>query len=540
MPSEKDDQEGQNGVKPDLGRAAAASPWAGFASSGSGGVGVQTAGRVGARVAAIGIQRTAGQSLLAGIAQFFSTGTGMVAVAGLIGSASLFSLWNINHPTDNGDSFDAANQTLGDMSLKPGRHSAGSSEALRAPSGSGTDSLSYLTQANPGAASASDGGQPIGDAASNAQAASAALEAQQRANNMPPDNTNAPANVAANFPKSVGQMTTNLSGGGGSSSHGGFFGGGVASAAPATDAAHISAKAAAPSAGAYGASSAVPNTAPRTPVLGRSGIQRAGGGGAMGQLQASAAMSRGATMTASSEGQSYGASRAFEGTAALGSGGGAIGGTGTGMSASGGGLGQDTGGPVNLTNNSTAQQPQANTSGQNATPWQGEATMATILLAVAGLMLMAANMIPKTSPLGFLKQKLAIGAAITGGIVAAIGVHLMTQYSQTMQGGIFLAAGGLIGVLGAIAAIKEGDPKVANAPTQLQQGAIQQATADGHMGAIQSIEGTSTPNTFTLHFADGSTGQAVLGNNGAVQSITQGIPPSAPITSQPLPPPATH
>src|SRR5581483_1543152 len=129
--------------------------------------------------------------------------------------------------------------------------------------------------------SPSDDGQPIGDMAAQAQAASAALEAQQRGSGTP-DNTNAPANTQS-MKANVGQLTTNLNNGGGSTSHGGGFYGGGSPSAAAHDAAHIAKAAPAGSAGAYGAS-AVPNTAARTPVLGRSAIQRAGGG-AMGQLQ---------------------------------------------------------------------------------------------------------------------------------------------------------------------------------------------------------------------------------------------------------------
>lgn len=502
MPNKDRDEERKNGAR--------APAWTGFGASG-GGAGVRVAASAGRSVVSVGIQRTVGQSLLAGIGQFFSTGTGMVAVAGIVGSASLFTLWNINHPRDTGDAFDEANQSLSDARSPGGRRTGVSgSEAPRAPSGAGKDSLAYLQQGNP-SASPSDDGQPI-DTAAQAQAASAALEAAQRGSQTAPDNSNAPANTALGgaLKGNMGQLTTNLGSGGGSTSNSSFFGG----APPVSTGVRNSDSQAKPvpsGTGAYGSASAgTPNTAPKTPVLGRSGVQRAGGGGAMGQLQAASSMSRGATMASSAEGQSYGASQAFEGTSALGASG-SIGNGGSGVGANGGaGMAADNGNPINFTNNSQPAQQQASAA-QNATPWQNEANTATGLLLVAGVLLLAAKMIPK-GPLWPIRKYLAGAAAIMGGIVVALGVNLMTQYGQQMQGGVLAAAGGIVGVIAGIMAVQD----FMNDPTT----AIQQAAVNANPGMGAPAVTQTSETTANLLYPNGSTATATFGAPGAVSAPT--------------------
>lgn len=79
--------------------------------------------------------------------------------------------------------------------------------------------------------------------------------------------------------------------------------------------------------------------------------------------------------------------------------------------------------------------------GKDVTPWKWAMNVAMGALALAMILLMAANMF-RSNPM--VLKALAAAATAAGAVATAMGVVLMTTYKQTMQGGMFAAIGAII------------------------------------------------------------------------------------------------
>ncbi len=121
------------------------------------------------------------------------------------------------------------------------------------------------------------------------------------------------------------------------------------------------------------------------------------------------------------------------------------------------GAGTTAGGPLNgPTNGVQMQNTQAaqTASHKDSTPWGAQAKLATMLLVIAGIALLAAQLLAAMARKAWiaaswampLAQMLAVVAAGLGAAAAALGILMMKQ-GQMMYGAIFTGGGALISIL---------------------------------------------------------------------------------------------
>ena len=285
----------------------------------------------------------------------------------------------------------------------------------------------------------------------------------------------------------------------------------------------------------------------------------------MGQLRVANGFSQAGKLAGSGEGQSYNAAKAFEGNNGIGgTAGQEIGGTGDqSSSAQTGGAGLDDGSPVNKPSTAGSSTPStasttSASSGTDVTPWGDLAEIAEILIIVAAVLLIAASNLINIGLSAPIKHALAWAAALCAAAVTAIGIILMAEYGQMMQGGIFTAVGAITTVLAVIAATSS-----ASAPAAAQTSTAANVNASAGTPAAQNVVagsqmmddsdaelaaqgGTSVPGTSastggtaSAAGGDDSTAFGTLGNSGTssttaattpVQTTTAGSVGEAPTT----------
>lgn len=490
-------------------------PWG---AGSSGGAATQTL----SRAAQVTVRGVVQRSLMASVAHFFSTGVGMLTLTAIVAGTSFFSLWDLNHQREAALAKQRAAATFqqGDSRTQI----SGIQNETRAASNA--DSLGYLAAANPGGLSGA-GGQlsaPQGSADGSAQSAPQPQAAQPVDANASNQNKSADAAgqaqaAAQGLSGRYGQMSTGL--GSGHSLAGGVgMAGGVGRP---FDSKTLVAQL--PHGAGNGSSS---GAAASTAGVGRTAIQGGGGskgGNAMGQLRVANGFSQAGKMAGSGEGQSYNASKAFEGNNGIGGAGGEqIGGTGDqSAAAQTGGAGLDNGTPVNQPNTGTgagASNPSVPSagSGTDVTPWGNLAMIAEILIMIAGVLLLAASSIVNIGLSAPVKHALAWIAAALAAAVTIIGIILMVEYGQMLQGGIFTAVGALTTVLAVMAA-------TASVPTpqaQMTQ-AAQQAGLSNPLSSTPMANGSQF-----VQFQDGSSAvfTPASGGSGGTFAIQAGTTPT--------------
>jgi hypothetical protein len=154
------------------------------------------------------------------------------------------------------------------------------------------------------------------------------------------------------------------------------------------------------------------------------------------------------------------------------------------------GSGLEDGGPVGSGTPTPSTEVPSAGEGKNVTPYQGMVDMATIMLMAASVLLLLSylvGMLGKTYPMAYTIAKyLAYAAMACAAITAIMGVAIMAQGGQAMQGLIFTGVGALLTYISYTAA--EGNAQAAEGQAAAQGSA--QATAAGDAGA-QSVVGGS-------------------------------------------------
>jgi len=179
------------------------------------------------------------------------------------------------------------------------------------------------------------------------------------------------------------------------------------------------------------------------------------GGRAFRQLVNANQQSRSAARS-SGEGAAQGASGAFDNNRGGGS---PITGGGAGITGQGVHLGASDskpnqgGGPINAKDGGGTQAP-PDAGHTNATPWQTAVDVAMYCGIAAGLLLLIAKVLMKsaksTIPIGsglFLAAQICAGLALACAAAVMVCGGIIMGYGQTMQGGIMMAVGGVIGYL---------------------------------------------------------------------------------------------
>lgn len=106
---------------------------------------------------------------------------------------------------------------------------------------------------------------------------------------------------------------------------------------------------------------------------------------------------------------------------------------------------------------------------KDVTPWGPQAQLAQTLITIASGLLLVAYIVSKIKPWGYAVAKwIAIVAMALAAIVTVMGVMMMAQYGQMLQGGIFTISGAVLTYLAAKAA--EGYDKAAQARQEINRG----------------------------------------------------------------------
>lgn len=147
-------------------------------------------------------------------------------------------------------------------------------------------------------------------------------------------------------------------------------------------------------------------------------------------------------------------------------------------------------GPTDITGGNTGGYPEptvpAVPGDKDVTPWGGLVKTATILLAIASLLLMLAYAIGKTQWGKVISQWMCYIAAALAAVVAVLGIMIITQHGQMMQGGIFTVVGGLLTIL---ALSQAEDARSAAAQEAAKQAALEKAATEA--GYVKITEGAN-------------------------------------------------
>ncbi len=167
----------------------------------------------------------------------------------------------------------------------------------------------------------------------------------------------------------------------------------------------------------------------------------------------------------------------------------------------------------------------------NATPWQGDINLATLLVILAGGLLALGSMVkfPGTQA----KKIIGFTVAALGLALVMVGSKIQHQFGQTMQGGLLMALGMIFVVLGVKMAMeKEADAKdkATQQTTQAEQNASQNVAQNQSTTAAQN---GATNNPLQLKgINDDPPMQMKLGDPPVAPPAPPAPPPSLPPTME--------